>query len=256
MKYLILFLLFFYNAEAGLRFLSPLKSSAFTPRSVAGLRLWLTTSATSSMNSGSFSDGDPLSTWTDQSANAYSITGSGGLRPTIETNELNGKPIIRSAASLLTGSIGTDMTSFTVFFVTKPTTFRQFDAIVTANNTFATGTITIELGSVSQFDVWDTNVGARMPTGLGTVSVNNWYIGCVTYTQSTPAGVFYINNTSLGTTNQASMFLESSIAFFDDNTSGFTAYRGDTASFVIYDNVLSSQDRTDVFNYLKTEFAL
>lgn len=240
----------------GLRFLSIL-GAPFTPKSITGLRLWLTTSATSSMNGGTFSDGDSLSTWTDQSTNAYSITGAGGLRPIIKTNQLNGKPIIRSAASLLTGSIGTDMTDFTVFFVSKPTTLRQYDALFTSNNTFATGTSTIEIGpGPSQFDVWDSNVGSKMPTGNGSVVVNTWYIGCVTYTQTTPAGVFYLNNVSAGTTNQASMFLESTMALFDDNSPGFTAYRGDTASFVVYPTVLSSTDRTNVFNYLKTEFAL
>jgi hypothetical protein len=257
MKTFILFLLLFSNAQAGLLFLSPFKGAAFTPRSISGLKVWLTTSVTSSINGGTFSNSDPVSTWTDQSTNAYSFTASGGLRPTVQTNQLNAKPIIRSSASQMAATMGADLTEMTIFFVTNVTTLRQFDAIISnSSGSFPTGSMTIEVGSGTQFDVWDSNVGAKMNTGSGSVSTGTWYIGCITYSQSTPAGVFYLGNVSKNTTNQASMFLKKELSLFDDTTAGFTPYRGDTASFIIYDSVLSSGDRTNVYNYLKTEFGL
>lgn len=235
-------------------------AAPFVPTDISGLRVWLDASDSSTINGGSFSDGDSVSTWTDKSSNAYSFTAAGGLRPIVKTNQQNGKAIIRSSASCITASVGADMTACSIFMVTKPTTLRQFDALISANNTFSTGGMTLEIGalgagSTANFDIWDTNVGAKMPTGL-IVTANTWFILNPVYSQATPLGTFYVANSSTNTTTQASMFLESTMALFDDNSPGFTAYRGDTAEILIYTSVLSTTDRTSVYDYLKAKWGL
>jgi hypothetical protein len=40
------------------------------------------------------SDGDPVSTWSDRSASANNVTQSGTARPTFETNEQGGQPVL------------------------------------------------------------------------------------------------------------------------------------------------------------------
>lgn len=242
----------------GLISLTPLKSSAFSPASIAGLRLWLDASDTSKINSGSPVDGDLVDTWTDKSSNAYSFTASGGTRPTFKTNIQNGLPIIRSSASVMQGTPGADMTAYSAFIVTKVTTFRQYDAII-GSNTVTNNQQTIELGLTSRADVWFANIGGNpyMATASGSIVAGNWYIMNVTYTQSTPAGVFYLANASSGTTSQGSGFLETSnMTLFDDAVVGFTAYRGDTGEIIIYDSVLGTTDRTNVYNYLKAKWGL
>jgi hypothetical protein len=43
-------------------------------------------------------NGSPVTTWTDSSGNSQSATGSGGTRPTLVTNVINSKPVVRFVA--------------------------------------------------------------------------------------------------------------------------------------------------------------
>ena len=232
-------------------------TAPFTPTSIAGLRVWLDASDATTINAGSPVDGDGIATWTDKSSNAYSFAqASAPSRPLFKTNIQNSKSIARGSASVISAATGADLTNFTVFVVVSVTTFRQFDAILSSNNQ-PTGQATIELGATSQFDVWDNNVGAVMATGLGTAPTATFQILCVTYTQTTPAGVFYIANVSKNTTSQSGMLLScGNMTLFDDATSSFTAFRGDIGEVIVYDSVLSSTDRTNAYNYLKTKWGL
>lgn len=239
----------------GLRYLTIL-GSPFTPRSVTGLRVWLDASDASTINSGTPVDGDHISTWTDKSTNAYSFAqGTDALRPIYKTNIQNSLSIARGSSSLIGANIGTDLTAMSVFFVINFTTLRQFDAII-SSNTQATGQMNIEIGAgPSQLDVYDTNVGAKMATGTSTVATSTWYVCEVEYDQATPLGTFYIGNVSKNTTNQASMYLEATnLNIFDDGAGGFTNLRADIGEIVIYSNVVSSANRTLVYNYLKTKW--
>jgi len=53
------------------------------------LELWLNIDRITTLN-----DGDPVSSWPDSSGNNNNATNAGSIRPTYETNELNGKPVI------------------------------------------------------------------------------------------------------------------------------------------------------------------
>jgi len=65
--------------------------SAFSPASIAGLQLWLDASQITGLN-----DGDAVGTWADLSGNGNDATqATGSKKPTFETNELNGRPVVR-----------------------------------------------------------------------------------------------------------------------------------------------------------------
>lgn len=232
-------------------------AAPFTPSSISGLKVWLDAGDASTINAGSPADGDPITTWTDKSANAFSFAqASVPLKPTYKAAIQNGLGIARGAASLIGANIGADLTEFSVFIVVNVTTFRQFDCIL-GSNTQGAGQGTIELGLTSQFDFYKSGTGSQMNTGLGTAPTATWMIINVTYSQSTPAGVFYINNVSKNTTVSPGMFLSgANCNLFDDGAAGFTAFRGDIGSVIIYNSVLSLTDRTNVYNYLKTRWGL
>ncbi len=59
------------------------------PTSIAGCKLWLKADQYSGSN------GDPVSTWQDQSGNGFDVTQSGTARPTYTTNVMNGMASMR-----------------------------------------------------------------------------------------------------------------------------------------------------------------
>lgn len=66
-------------------------AAAFSPASIPGLELWLDASQITGL-----SDGDPISTLTDISSNAWQATqGTASKKPTYLTNIKNGQPVIR-----------------------------------------------------------------------------------------------------------------------------------------------------------------
>lgn len=66
-------------------------AAAFTPASIAGLKLWLDASQITGLN-----DGDAVATWSDASGNGYNATQStASKRPLYKTSILNGKPVVR-----------------------------------------------------------------------------------------------------------------------------------------------------------------
>jgi hypothetical protein len=65
--------------------------SAFSPASIAGLKLWLDASQITGLN-----DGDAVTTWADLSGNGYDATqATGSKKPTYSANALNGKPVVQ-----------------------------------------------------------------------------------------------------------------------------------------------------------------
>jgi hypothetical protein len=68
-----------------------LPGAAWTPRSIASLQLWLDASQITGLN-----DGDAVTTWADLSGNGNDATqATGSKKPTYQTNELNGRPVVR-----------------------------------------------------------------------------------------------------------------------------------------------------------------
>lgn len=66
-------------------------AAAWNPASIAGLQLWLDASQITGLN-----DGDAVATWTDASGNGWHATQStASARPTFQTGEINGKPVVR-----------------------------------------------------------------------------------------------------------------------------------------------------------------
>src|SRR5690348_4328042 len=91
-KLLLIFLLFnVCYGQTPLHFLlSKRPSGTFSPTDISGLKLWVKADQI-----GGLSDGDPVSTWSDQSGVGNDMTSSGSNRPTYKTGILNSFPIVR-----------------------------------------------------------------------------------------------------------------------------------------------------------------
>ena len=71
-----------------------------TPDTIPGLRFWIDTSVTSTLNGGTYTDGATLTAWTERKQNAANVTPSAQLRPTIQSGAgdlKNGYPVVRFA---------------------------------------------------------------------------------------------------------------------------------------------------------------
>jgi len=90
-------------------------AAAFSPASIAGLKLWLDASQIVGLN-----DGDAVATWSDASGNANNATqGTASARPLYKVNIKNGKPAllfdgVDDGFALTTGL---NLSAYTVFVV-------------------------------------------------------------------------------------------------------------------------------------------
>lgn len=127
----------------------------FRPTRVSGLQFWLTA------DSLSLSDNDPVATWWDRSGNGRDATqGTAAARPTYQTNEVNGKPIVRFdgvddylATASLAGTSFFTANAATIFLV-----YKQPASSVTV----------IPFG-------WETHAITNQVTLYGAFSDNNFY---------------------------------------------------------------------------------
>lgn len=71
-----------------------------TPDSISGLRFWIDTATTSTLNSGTYTDGTALTSWTERKQNASYANPIAQYRPTIQSGAgdlQNGYPVVRFA---------------------------------------------------------------------------------------------------------------------------------------------------------------
>ena len=84
--------------------------------------------------SGSFADGDPVGTIDDISGNNYDLTSTSTARPTFQTSELNGKPVLQFDGvndSASHSPSGPTVASMTLAFVVKDLNIGSVDSFTT-----------------------------------------------------------------------------------------------------------------------------
>lgn len=220
-------------------FSSYLSDSSFSPSDISGLKLWLKADAITGL-----SDGDLLSTWEDQSGQNNDATAAGDLRPTYQTSEINGLPIVRFDHSndyMTTPSI--TMSSQTIFLV----------LIGTAANCY-----------VMSFNNGDNENGVIYGFVSNTIEIyNNPRVQGGT---ANAYGVFtIIRESGVGTeTRKNGSTVNTSGSVWTTNTGfvgiGATAvggtFGGDIAEIIVYNSALSGGDLTNVETYLADKYGL
>lgn len=217
---------------------SPNAASGAEPDTISDLALWL------KADSLVLSDNDPVSTWADDSGNGRDVTQAGSLRPIYKTNIVNGEPVVRFngsdqylqlAQSFISGN------GWTILTVTKADTSTE--GVVAANDDPGQRGWALFRGNASGNVETSGTPGTAYTAGSGFDIIN------------VAGGIsIYVN----GTLNaQATRSIPSNSANFDVGRRGFGSYfDGDIAEIIIYDRLLTTQERQDVTLYLSAKYGI
>lgn len=234
---------------------------AFSPDDISGLKLWLEADGITGLN-----DGDSVATWNDQSASNLDVSQSvAGRKPKYETNELNGKPIVRfdsgdalSVSLTLSQIVAADAAD--IFVVLKQ------DGNETNNTTFqinapdATNRLNSHMtwSNSIYFDMGDINSGARtsvaQPSGW-----DNAFHYVELYRPTSDAveilvdGVVIKNATF---TDDIDITKTATFAVGAETDAGANGLRGDIAVILIYNRALTATERQDVEDYFTSKYGL
>jgi len=152
-------------------------STSETPNSISGLRFWIDTATTSTLNGGTYTDGATLTAWTERKQNASYVNPAAQYRATIQSGAgdlQNGYPVVRFAfpsagqwdqAEWTSVSGFANATGYTMVCVAKLTAnaLASADHILRIRNTSGTYSSSVYYATVAgRFEV-------VAPTGSATV---------------------------------------------------------------------------------------
>lgn len=227
----------------------------FVPTDIAGCVLWLDASQIVGL-----SDGDPVDTWNDESGQGNDCSGSGGTRPTYETNVLNGLPVIRFTAAstmFLQGAMslaGDDATFIAVAAITSSS--AAFGRVLSVgDNATDDYTSAAYAAAICKNNTNESIVSVRAFSNLGSVAI--------THSQAFQASAIFD-----GTDEHTRVDGGSPATVGSTGTFAVTAYRvgrnlggdgsldGDIAEVIVYDSALGTTDRQTVEAYLAAKWGL
>lgn len=210
------------------------------------------------------SDGATFTQWADKSAFAHNANPIGGAttRPTVQTNELNGKSVIRFDGSndgldINPYSSLVNASAITIFAVSKLTSNTGYPKLFGQNQSF-------DMFYSTDTNSWRFNLpGGNNASSTG-ANDSNWHIHTVVFdgSQSTNATKFKYRrdktaNTltfgmgAVGTTLGPGSVL--SIGNYDESSQFFT---GDLAELLIFTKSLTTVEIENVENYLSNKWGL
>lgn len=191
-------------------------------------------------------DGDPVATWEDSSSNNNDATqGSAGNRPTYQTNEINGLPVVRFDGSndFLNLVDLSALTSAEIFFVLKVTNTSGGHLLGTAGSNHYPFS-----GDSNLYESFGTN--ARKDGIAPGVTVSNFHRYSI-YSAAGDYAMFH-NGSSIFSTASNTVAFSAAPKIGDNGSLNFIA--GDIAEIILYDHKLSSGDRTAVQEYLAGKY--
>jgi hypothetical protein len=238
-------------------------SSQITPSDLTGLEIWLKPETLAGNT-----DGGPVNQWDDSSTNARHFASSGATRPLFRANALNSKGGLEFDGVDDTLNWGVDYAAdnFTVFYVALPTAAHEID---TETNAVSTQGVTGQYYlSYPVQEGTSSGVGISFGTnGISSYEHGNSYlsplaVSSASYATPTIVVLSYNNKTpSLysGTTLVRTGLPSTRPAAFAPRYLGsaaFTSFSGRVYEFISFSRVLTTQERTDMVNYLKTKFGI
>ena len=231
------------------------------------------------------SDGDAVATWPDSSGNSRHFTqATAGLRPTWQTNEANGRPVVRfdGADDWLTNTTkadwrflhnGSDWTLFVVFKTTAANPDRTCGIL--GNNGAASARIGRHLYYDDRSGLGQNNrLHVLMTKGVGVSPILDYATNDDAFPAQTWAlissrfesgvggddHVIYVNGVAKASAEPANLPYSALDATHDiqlganGNAAGLA--EGDIAELLLYDSALSNADRIQVEQYLAWRYAL
>lgn len=224
--------------------LSPLGRTRFVAggalEPVAGMSLWL------KADSLALSDGDPVSTWADESGNGYDATNTGTARPTFKTNILNGKPVIRfdGTNDCLNTSL-TYGTSASIILVATPS--AQSNSYVLGTDGGGGAPAIISGFSSKAFEYYNPSDRETIAT-----SATGFHLVEVLKNSSTSLKGYFDGTEAFSITPAAA--LANALRIAASNVGDY--FNGDIAELLIYPSALSDADRETVEAYLNDKYSI
>lgn len=210
---------------------------------VAGCVLWLKADAIVGLN-----DGDAVGTWEDSStANNDVSQSTADNKPSYQTNELNGKPVVRfdGANDILNTASAVINKTHSTFIVHRASSWGDLDFIM-SHSGGANGCQWYYYSDVLYYDHPGSN---NKSYGAATTDVQ--LVEAIhDDTVSTKA---WLNGVSVGNTN-AILMNTSTATTIGGKSSG--SYIGDIAEIIVYSSALSDPNRQAVEDYLGTKYGI
>lgn len=234
-----------YSANCG-NFKLNISGSAPASPPLTSLRLWLRGDAGVTSNAGK------VSSWADQSGNGYHATMATVARqPTVVSNVLNGKPVIRfgGAQSLLLAGV-LQPNTFTVFVAGKNSKASEtFSMIFGPGGSSANNQLRWENGSQALF----VGTGNNLPIITSNIGNTRVYHALSSRYDGSTMSVYRDGN--LTSTHS---FVTSGPWDLYQIGAWYSSYfmEGDVAEILFYDSALSEANRTSANAYLKSKYAL
>lgn len=225
------------------------ESTLFLPSSLSGLVQWLKADAITGL-----ADNDPISTWEDSSSNNKDATRSGTSRPTYQTNEQNGMPIVRFDGVNDYFDVGSfaSLTAGEIFVVIKLSVDPTTGA---ATGLWAYGSAA-GVGHYAYIDnvIYESfGTTVRKTVGNPTPSLAAWRVYNVFSAASDWAA--NLDGTALHTTATNTVGFASACTLGGGPALG-VYLKGDIAELVLYDRKLTAPERATVLAHLEGKWAV
>jgi hypothetical protein len=199
-------------------------------------------------------DGDPVSTWADQSGNGNDATMTGSNRPIYKTNIVNGKPIVRFSTA---GASKLDLTTpisgaapWRVFAVMQHATAAGIGSLEGSDGGNPRGPL-IDSSNLTYIFSRDGYMVTASPMSAGWHVIDGIYVGSL-------AGQHFIgvDGTSVGsgTLNALPNSGDFTTIGYENSTPAYGD--GDIAEIIIYAAALSPTDDANINKYLGDKYGI
>jgi hypothetical protein len=225
-------------------------TAAILPSSLANLSFWFKADAGVQTSGSDSLDGEAVDTWINQSTNTVNLEqATSGDRPTYQTNEINGYPVVRFAGSgdtMFTSSV-TLAQPLTYFYVIKLTA-QQFGYIVD-------GLLQNDSGAVFQNGAGGLDVQLSAGgSGLGVTYATTPTVLIVTMNFNGTSSRHQVNNGTAATGNAGTRTPNG--LRFSGRASGANTCPFDIAEFISFNRILSASEEAGIEQYLANKYAV
>ncbi len=228
------------------------------PRTTIGkLAIWLDANNPSGDTTW-LADGSGVETWADAVGNTYPVVqATADSRPTFQTNELGGKPVLRGDGidDFLRNSSFSELnsTDFTIIAVARnnnaepPTVEKIFEL----SNGTTSGLIDIRYLQTAEAVTFNSNGTTIGRVGIVTTDYNIFSV----YKSGTTIG-FAVNSSSFATATDSSTITGIDTLTVFGNRLGGQLLEGEIAEILIWKNALPAAQTTSILTYLSNKYGI
>ncbi|NBW21948.1 MAG: hypothetical protein EBR82_79750 [Caulobacteraceae bacterium] len=257
-------------------------TAAFSPKDISGLQLWLDATAglfdATSGGNAVTADGSAVARWEDQSGNARHATqATSGNRAALKTSVQNSKNVIRfdgtddfysGLSAALVNTTGTNKFSFYIAWIPDLASRQSAyggGGILRKMTNGGSGDTDWYFGvrSGGRFAINITGGANKAITSTTSLTTNTSYVVGLTYDGTASTTVSNRVKLYLGTTEETKVLDDGSGGWGNGDgelgrgyTSSSYYFKGDACEIIVYDSVLSSDNRTKVSDYLKSKWGI